>query len=156
MEQKGGGGAAGERGRDEEKENRMGPRGQAEREEPTPRVLALLLTDSTFSGITSWSARLVCSLRHTAAESHSSWKTVKWAHANATCCWRGQGKLYRDDQCERRLWAVAGCVNCHLYCTPHEQFKIIELQNRLDKSMNKDWLCYLLADLGHNKCSLFV
>lgn len=38
----------GERERDEEKENREGPRGGEWREEPTPRVLAMLLTDSTF------------------------------------------------------------------------------------------------------------
>lgn len=51
-----------------------GPGGE-QREEPIPRVLALLL-DSMFSTITSWSP---CCLRHTAVEQHSSRKMGKWA-----------------------------------------------------------------------------
>lgn len=60
--------------RESTRRKERGPGGE-QREEPIPRVLALLL-DSVFSTITSWSP---CCLRHTAVEQHSSRKMGKWA-----------------------------------------------------------------------------
>lgn len=77
MEQKGGGGAGGAGERVTRKRRiERGPGGER-REEPTPRVLALLLTDSTFLDHYVMVCQALRCLRHTAAGSHSSYKTAK-------------------------------------------------------------------------------
>lgn len=98
--------------RESTRRKERGPGGE-QREEPIPRVLALLL-DSMFYTITSW---YPCCLRHTAVEQHSSWKMGKWApgrcHLLLTRVFRTFVSLHNflDGLCDRPLMRLAEQVN---------------------------------------------
>lgn len=106
-----------------------GPKGEG-REEPTPRVFwPASNRQHVLPPLRHGLPASPGCLRHTAVESHSSWKTTEWAHGNATCCWgewEGGGKKGKSTgriMQRPRQW----CVNCHLFCITYGELSNVTL-----------------------------